>query len=177
MPVHHVAYATRDVQATTHFYEDLMGFPLVHTELQALDESWIRHVFYDIGPDDIGPDDAGPNDAGKTECIAFFQFNEIGETPDWATDVSDAVGLPYWVNHCAFRATVEKQEAVRARMAAEGIEPAMEQDHGWCHSLYYLDPNGIMVELCRDTPGFEPNPDEAHRLLTADPLDPANTKS
>ena len=33
----------------------------------------------------------------------------------------------------------------------------MEQDHGWCHSLYYLDPNGIMVELCRDTPGFEPD--------------------
>jgi hypothetical protein len=34
-----------------------------------------------------------------------------------------------------------------------------------------------MVELCRDTPGFEPNPDEAHRLLIADPLDPANTKN
>ena len=28
---------------------------------------------------------------------------------------------------------------------AAGIEPAMEQDHGWCHSLYYLDTNGIMV--------------------------------
>ena len=55
-------------------------------------------------------------------------------------------------------------------MAAEGIEPAMEQDHGWCHSLYYLDPNGIMVELCRDTPGFDPDPAEAHRLLSVDPL-------
>ena len=32
MPLHHVAYATRDVLATTHFYEDLMGFPLVLTE-------------------------------------------------------------------------------------------------------------------------------------------------
>ena len=39
MPLHHVAYATRDVLATTHFYEDLMGFPLVHTELQAHDDS------------------------------------------------------------------------------------------------------------------------------------------
>ena len=36
MPLHHVAYATRDVDATTHFYEDLMGFPLVHTEVQAI---------------------------------------------------------------------------------------------------------------------------------------------
>ncbi|MCP4225159.1 MAG: hypothetical protein GY773_17620, partial [Actinomycetia bacterium] len=30
---HHVAYACRDVDATHHFYEDLMGFPLVHTEI------------------------------------------------------------------------------------------------------------------------------------------------
>ena len=160
MPLHHVAYATRDVEATTHFYEDLMGFPLVHTEVQAFGESWLRHVFYDIGAD---------GDGGR-ECIAFFQFHQVGEQPDWHTDVSDGVGLPYWVNHCAFRATAEQQEAVRARMTDAGIDPAMEQDHGWCHSLYYLDPNGIMVELCRDTPGFERAPEEAHRLLSVDPL-------
>lgn len=136
-----------------------MGFPLIHTELQAMGDSWVRHVFYDIGQ----------NADGESESIAFFQFEGIGEKPDWTTDVSDGVGLPFWVNHCAFRATAEKQEEVRARMTAAGIEPAMEHDHGWCHSLYYLDPNKIMVELCRDTPGFEPDPAEAKRLLTVDP--------
>jgi catechol 2,3-dioxygenase-like lactoylglutathione lyase family enzyme len=159
MPIHHVAYATRDVEATTHFYEDLMGFPLAHTEIQRFDASWLRHVFYDTGP----------GDGGEREFIAFFQFHEVGEQPGWTTDVSDRVGLPVWVNHTAFRASAEMQEAVRARMAAEGIEPVMEQDHGWCHSLYYLDPNRILVELCRDTPGFEPDPAEAKRLLTVDP--------
>jgi glyoxylase I family protein len=172
MPLHHVAYATRDVDATTHFYEDLMGFPLIHTEVQALGESWIRHVFYEITTDAVTGADAetATATATATECIAFFQFHQVGEQPDWTTDVSDGVGLPFWVNHCAFRATAEQQEAVRERMAAEGIEPAMEQDHGWCHSLYFMDPNGIMVELCRDTPGFEPDPAEAHRLLSVDPL-------
>lgn len=160
MPLHHVAYATRDVAATTHFYEDLMGFPLIHTEVQSFGESWLRHVFYDIGA----------NSAGEHECIAFFEFQGVGERDDWHSDVSDGVGLPHWINHCAFRATSEQQEAVRARMTAEGIKPVMEQDHGWCHSLYYLDPNGIMVELCRDTPGFEIDRDEAHRLLSVDPL-------
>ena len=156
MPLHHVAYATRDVLATTHFYEDLMGFPLIHTELQAHnDTTWVRHVFYDIG---------------GGECIAFFHFENVGEQPDWTSDISDGVGLPVWVNHCAFDATAEQQEAVRARMTAEGIAPLMELDHDWCHSLYYVDPNGIMVELCRNTPGFTPNPTEAHRLLTADPF-------
>ncbi len=155
MPFHHVAYATRDVEATTDFYERLMGFPLVYTEVQATGDSWLRHVFYDTG---------------DGECIAFFQFNAVGEQPDYTTDVSQGVGLPLWVNHAAFKATAEQQEAVRVRMTEAGIAPAMEQDHGWCHSLYYLDPNGIMVELCRDTPGFEPDPAEATRLLTVDPL-------
>ena len=92
----------------------------------------------------------------------------MGEQPEWKTDLADSVGVPVWVNHCAFRATAEQQEEVRARMTAAGVAPLMEVDHGWCHSLYYVDPNGIMVELCRDTPGFSPNPPEAHRLLTAD---------
>jgi catechol 2,3-dioxygenase-like lactoylglutathione lyase family enzyme len=162
MAIHHVAYATRDVEATTHFYEDLMGFPLAHTEIQDFGngESWLRHVFYDIGP----------GDGGQPEYLAFFEFSQVGEQPGWTTDVSEGVGLPVWINHCAFRATAEKQEEVRARMAAEGIEPVMEQDHGWCHSLYFLDPNKIMVELCRNTPGFEPDPVEAKRLLATDPL-------
>jgi len=41
----------------------------------------------------------------------------------------------------------------------------MDVDHGWCHSHYYLDPNGIMVEFCRDTPGFTPDPTAAHKAL------------
>lgn len=155
MPFHHVAYATRDVEATTDFYERLMGFPLVYTEVQGAGDSWLRHVFYDTG---------------DGECIAFFQFNAVGEQPEYTTDVSEGVGLPVWVNHAAFRATAEQQEAVRERMAASGISPVMEKDHGWCHSLYFLDPNGIMVELCRDTPGFDADPAEATRLLSVDPL-------
>ncbi len=154
MAFHHVAYATRDVEATTRFYEELMGFPLVHTEVQQHGDAWIKHVFYD---------------SGDGESIAFFELANVGERSDWSTDVSDAVGLPIWVNHCAFRATAEQQEEVRARMAAAGIEPLMEHDHGWCQSLYFVDPNGIMVELCRDTPGIRPDAVEAKRLLALQP--------
>lgn len=71
------------------------------------------------------------------------------------------------MNHVAFRATEAKQNEVRARMDAAGVKALMDVDHGWCHSLYYLDPNGIMVELCRDTPGFQPDPQRARALLTS----------
>jgi glyoxylase I family protein len=152
--VHHVVYATRDVEATRHFYEDLMGFALSHAEVQEHGETRVRHLFFD---------------AGAGASMAFFEVRNVGERPDYATDVSASVGLPFWVNHCAFRADETQQGDTRARMAAEGIEPVMDVDHGWCHSLYFMDPNGIMVELCRDTPGFAPDRAEALRVIGVPP--------
>ena len=150
---HHVAYACRDIEATTRFYEDL-GMPLVHTEVSGRPESFLRHVFFDTG---------------DGSCIAFFDVHGVGEQPDWKADVSTGNGLPVWVNHVAFRATEEKQRDVRARMEAAERPPLMELDHGWCQSLYYVDPNGIMIEFCRDTPGFVADPVAAHALLTTVP--------
>ena len=157
--LHHVAYACRDAEATRHFYEDLLGFDLVHTELAPAPprsgaDGFFRHLFFDLG---------------DSSCIAFFDVHGVGESDDWSSAVSEGNGLPVWVNHIAFGATVERQEEVRARMAADGVEPLMEIDHGWCQSLYFLDPNRIMVELCRDTPGITPDPTGARELLSAIP--------
>ncbi|HKI73799.1 MAG TPA: VOC family protein [Pseudomonadales bacterium] len=152
--IHHVAYACRDLEATRHFYEDLLGFPLVHTEVQGRPDRFMRHIFFDLG---------------DGSSLAFFYLNGVGEPEDYRTDISTGMNLPIWVNHVAFRADESRVADVRSRLTGAGIEPTMEQDHGWCHSVYYTDPNGILVEFCRDTPGFEPNPDSARQLLTAVP--------
>ena len=151
--VHHVAYACKDIEATRHFYEDLCGFPLVHTEVTRIPdtESFFRHLFFDLG---------------DGSCIAFFEMHGMGEKPDWKSDISDSVGLPIWVNHIAFKADSERQQQAKATLFAGGVEPLMDVDHGWCHSIYYVDPNGIMVEFCRDTPGFTPDPVEARASLS-----------
>ena len=156
---HHVAYACRDAEVTRHFYEDLMGFPLVHTEMAALtapdgSSGYMRHLFFD---------------AGAGESIAFFDVHGVGERPDWKSDLSEANGLPVWVNHCAFWADADQQERTKERMRADGVSPLMEIDHGWCHSVYFIDPNGIMVELCRDTPGLPVDPSSAREMLTQVP--------
>jgi hypothetical protein len=45
----------------------------------------------------------------------------------------------------------------------------IEIDHGWCHSVYTTDPNGILVEFCLSTRAFTTaDREEAARLL-ADP--------
>jgi catechol 2,3-dioxygenase-like lactoylglutathione lyase family enzyme len=148
---HHVAYACRDIEATTTFYENL-GFPLLYTEVSPASPTggFLRHIFFDTG---------------DGSCLAFFDVHGVGEQPDWRSDISTGNGLPVWVNHVAFSATKERQEDARARMDALGIAPLMELDHGWCHSLYYQDPNGIMIEFCRDTPGFVADPEAAHALI------------
>jgi glyoxylase I family protein len=148
--LHHVAFACRDLEATHHFYSDLLGLSLVHTEVSERRGSWLKHVFYDLG---------------DGSALAFFALHDMGEPSPLKTAVSTDLGLPVWVNHVALRADEERVAAVEQRLAAAGVELEMELDHGWCRSHYVVDPNGILVELCVDTPGFEPDPIEAERIL------------
>ena len=129
--VHHVAYVCRDLEATHHFYEDLMGFQLVHTEVETLENGgFFRHTFYDLG---------------DGTCIAFFDVHGVGEKDGWSTAISKGVGLPVWVNHVAFKADEARQQDVRdphgrrGDRAADGGRPRLvpfallrgsERDHG-----------------------------------------------
>ena len=156
--IHHVAYACRDCEQTRHFYEDLVGFPLLHTEVSRVPkgDGFFRHLFFDTG---------------DGSALAFFEVHGIGERPEWTTAVSTGCGLPVWINHIAFAATEERQRSVRAAFTAAGIAPLMEIDHDWCYSLYYLDPNGIMIEFCRDTPGMTIDRTAALAGFTAAPAE------
>ena len=114
----------------------------------------MRHIFFDLG---------------DGSALAFFDLHGVGEPEGFKTDISTALDLPLWVNHLAFKADNARVEEVRTKMDAEGIEPVMDIDHGWCHSLYYKDPNGIMIEFCEDTPGFEANREQARAMITQIP--------
>ena len=152
--VHHVAYTTRDVEATYDFYSRKLGMPLLRTENHRQGDGIFRHFFFGMG-------------AG--EAIAFFYLEDVGEESDYKTDVSTGLGLPPWANHIAFRLdTMEELEAMTKRMHERGIEQIMQIDHGWCTSIYTLDPNGIMVEFCVTTDAeqfSDQSEEEALRLL------------
>ena len=150
---HHVAFACKDLESTVDFYEKL-GFPLVHTEVQGQHDKFMRHIFFDLG---------------DGSSLAFFYLNGMGEPENYKTDISTGMGLPLWVNHVAFSADQNRYDEVKQIMETADIKPVMEVDHGWCHSVYYKDPNGIMVEFCLDTPGFKPDPQRAKALLTSVP--------
>ena len=155
MGFHHVAVATRDLAATHAFYTQAMGFDLVKVEAAATDGGgWARHAFYDTGQG----------------LIAFWDIHDDANVPaEFETSLSGGLGLPVWTNHLAFDAgDLDGIEAHKRRWLDTGNDVA-EIDHGWCTSIYAVDPNGTLVEWCATTKAFtDADRADAQRLLTAE---------
>src|SRR5687767_4700523 len=91
MGFHHVAFASRDTEATHRFYSEAMGFQLEKVVVGASPEGgWAKHFFYDTGD--------GP-------LIAFWELHDAadGHIPVRSA-ISKDLDLPSWVNHLAFDA-------------------------------------------------------------------------
>ena len=102
---HHVAFACRDPEATRHFYEDLLGFALTHTEVEGDDKARMKHLFFDVG---------------DGSSMAFFYLEGPGFPSKYSTDISTGMGLPVWVNHVAFKADADRKQQVLAKLSDAG---------------------------------------------------------
>lgn len=153
MAFHHVALAVRDLDENHRFYTDAMGFELAKVVVAPTEHGgWAKHVFYDTGGDGL---------------IAFWELHDDA-IPAYDPAISTALGLPIWVNHVAFHATVEQLEPRRERWRDLGFD-VMEIDHGFCISIYTVDPNGILVEWCADTRALDDDDRQEAEQLLADP--------
>jgi catechol 2,3-dioxygenase-like lactoylglutathione lyase family enzyme len=155
--LHHIAFACKDPVETHRFYADVLGLKLVYAELRPGPQkeapgSWVKHFFYDLG---------------DGSCIAFFQLHGAGEPETLETAISTGLGLPVWVNHVAIRRTPDELARLKKEIADKGVRPVFKLDHGWCKSVYYVDPNGILIELCADTPGMPQDPADALAIVLA----------
>jgi catechol 2,3-dioxygenase-like lactoylglutathione lyase family enzyme len=147
MAFHHVALATRDIDATHRFYTEVMGFTLVKAVVAPTPNGgWARHVFYDTGDG----------------MIAFWDLHDP-KMVDFDPAISTGLGLEPWVNHVAFGARdLDDIEGRKQRWLDAGYD-VVEIDHGFCVSVYANDPNGILVEWCTDTKPYTAE-DRAHAL-------------
>jgi len=133
--LHHTAYVTRDMEATRHFYEDIIGMPLVATWSEA-DELFGKervycHCFF-------GLEDGS--------ALAFFQF----ANPEDA-DLFGPKMPPSPFHHIAVNVDAALQAQVEQRLNGVGHEFYV-LEHGYCRSIYATDPNGMILELCADAP-------------------------
>lgn len=133
--LHHFAYRCRDAEETRHFYEDILGLPLVHVvkedRVPSTGENCpFAHLFFELG---------------DGSCVAFFDLGD-----DQAAIPSP--NTPPWVNHLALKVpSMEALAAMQARLDAHGIKTVGVTDHEFVKSVYFFDPNGVRLEFAVQT--------------------------
>jgi glyoxylase I family protein len=152
--LHHFAWRCRDAEETRHFYEDLLGLPLVHViradHVPSTGEYCpYVHIFFEMT---------------DGSCVAFF---DLGDDQCAAPSPN----TPAWVNHLALRvSSVAVQEQAKRRLEQAGVPVVGTTDHGFVKSIYFFDPNGIRLELtapCGDPNYLSEARSAAHRECTA----------
>jgi glyoxylase I family protein len=133
--IRHHAYACWDSEETRHFYEDILGMPLVATivleDPLRTDGSMCCHTFFEIADGSV---------------LAFFEHTS---SPFHPKDFTARSGF-----HRNVALEVEGDTMVRQfkrRLDAAGVTNVLF-DHGVCLSLRFNDPNGLILELMADIP-------------------------
>lgn len=168
--VHHLALVCRDMARTVDFYTNVLGMPLVKTiELPA---DMGQHFFFDCGGGD---------------SLAFFWFPDAPEpapgvsAPAARPDTGDLTSAMGSMNHVAFTVPAEKMDEYRERLVAAGVPCSDVVNHddsefGVCddlhpgvyvRSLYFQDPDGILLEFACWTRALGAPGDVAHEPARA----------
>lgn len=168
--VNHVALVCRDMAATVDFYSNVLGMPLI----KAIDlpAGTGQHFFFDIGNGD---------------SLAFFWFPDAAEAapgvaaPKALIGRGDNTSAHGSMNHLAFDVPPEKIEEYREKLIARGVEVTDFFNHDdspmqvspevtddvFVRSIYFFDPDGILLEFACWTREFGPD-DATHPPATAD---------
>ncbi|KAF0144126.1 MAG: glyoxalase/bleomycin resistance protein/dioxygenase [Nitrospirae bacterium] len=131
--INHLAMATGDMDKTTRFWRDLLGMRLV----AGLGKPGYRHYFFEISENDL---------------IAFFEWP--GVIPVEEKEHGYPVKGPFIFDHISFG--VETEDALwelKDKLEAAGFGVSEVIDHGFIHSIYAFDPNGIPIEFSHNVEG------------------------
>ncbi len=130
----HVGLSTLDMDRTRAFYEGVLGFKAVRCDtMQVKEGGQIRHVFFD---------------AGDGQLLAFMEPRGVPGVPgEYDAGINRGLGLPDMFYHFAFEvSSLEALEAKRAELIAKGVRVTPIVDHEWMKSIYFKDPNGLLLE-------------------------------
>jgi len=162
--LHHFAWRCKDAEETRAFYEDILGLPLVHLiradKVPSTGEHCpYVHLFFAL-------------EDGSS--IAFF---DLGDDQT----ALPSPNTPAWVNHLALKVGAQESlERAKTKLEAAGVEVLGVTDHGFVHSIYFFDPNGIRLELTVDMypDGFtEQSIRQAHERLASWNREKAQTRA
>jgi catechol 2,3-dioxygenase-like lactoylglutathione lyase family enzyme len=169
--VNHLALVCKDMAKTVDFYTNVLGMPL--TKTIDLPAGMGQHFFFDIGNGD---------------SLAFFWFPEAPDRAPGVASPARMVGegsiatAHGSMNHIAFDVAAEKMEEYHERLKARGVEvteivnhdnspmQASEEvtDDVFVRSMYFFDPDGIMLEFAAWTRDLRPDEAELEGATDGD---------
>ncbi|HBR16552.1 MAG: glyoxalase [Deltaproteobacteria bacterium RIFCSPLOWO2_12_FULL_43_16] len=133
--VNHLAMATGDMDKTIRFWRDLLGMRLV----AGLGQPGYRHYFFEISQNDL---------------IAFFEWPGVKSVPEKVHGLP--VKGPFIFDHVSFG--IETEDGLwelKDKLSAAGFSVSDVIDHGFIHSIYAYDPNGIPIEFSHNKEGVD----------------------
>jgi catechol 2,3-dioxygenase-like lactoylglutathione lyase family enzyme len=135
----HVGLSTLDLDRTRDFYENVLGFKAVRCDIMRIAEGGqIRHVFFDTG---------------DGQLLAFMEPRGVPGIPaEYDAGINRGLGVPDAFYHFAFDiGSLEALEAKRAELIAKGVRVTPIVDHEWMKSIYFKDPNNLLLEFACTT--------------------------
>lgn len=141
--VNHLAMATGDMDKTILFWRDLLGMRLV----AGLGQPGYRHYFFEISENDL---------------IAFFEWPGVETVQEKVHGLP--VKGPFIFDHVSFGVETEDNLwELKDKLSVAGFEVSEVIDHGFIHSIYAYDPNGIPIEFSHNKEGVDVRKDPAMR--------------
>jgi catechol 2,3-dioxygenase-like lactoylglutathione lyase family enzyme len=135
----HVSLVTLDLDRTRAFYEGVLGFEVIRCDtIDVKEGGQVRHAFFDTG---------------REQLLAFMEPRGLPGVPEeFDAGLNRPLGMPEGFYHFAFEAgTPDQLSAKRAELIAKGVAVTPVVDHGWAHSIYFKDPNGLLLEYACPT--------------------------
>ena len=133
--INHLAMVTGNMDATIRFWRDLLGMRLV----AGLGNKGYRHYFFEISERDM---------------IAFFEWPEAKAVAE--KDHGVPVRGPIAFDHISFGVAGEDDLwELKDRLEAAEFWVSEVIDHGFIHSIYAFDPNGIPIEFSSTVDGVD----------------------
>ena len=156
--INHLALVCRDMEKTVEFYTEILGMPL--TKTIELPNNMGQHFFFDIG---------------KGDSLAFFWFPDAPNSQPGVSHPTSIVGrgsitsAHASMNHVAFDIPAEKIDEYQKKLEEAGVDVTAVVNHDdsergasptitdttFVRSLYFTDPDGIMLEFAAWTREFD----------------------
>ncbi|GAB4526535.1 MAG: ring-cleaving dioxygenase [Anaerolineae bacterium] len=130
--LHHITLVSGDAQKTTDFYTNVLGMRLVKKTVN-FDDPGSYHLYF------------GDATGAPGTAITYFEWpyagkgsTGIGGTHHYALRVADVNGLLKW----------------KRRLTDLGLKVDGPYDRHYFRSIYFRDPDGVIIEIATDGPGF-----------------------